>query len=50
MQNMILESKFILSILYSETDLGIVCVDDGFCGAQERSAQDNGCPHISSYF
>ena len=29
----ILESKLLLPILYGEADLGIVRVDDGFCGA-----------------
>jgi hypothetical protein len=33
MQNMILESEFLLFILYCEADLGTVRVDDGFCGA-----------------
>ena len=47
---MILESELLLSILDGEIDLGTVRVDDGFCGALERSAQNNGCPYISTYF
>ena len=46
----ILESKLLLSILDCETDLSIVRVDDGICGAQERLAQDNRYPYISTYF
>ena len=46
----ILESKILLSILDCETNLGTIRIDDGFCGAQERLAQDNGCPYISTCF
>ena len=45
---MILESKFLLPILNCDIDLGTVRIDDGFCGAQERPTQDNGCPYIST--
>jgi len=46
---MILEGKLLLCILYCEADLGTVRIDDGFCGAEERSAHDNGCPYIFIY-
>jgi len=46
----IFEGELLLSILEGEIDLGTVCMNDGFCGAQERSAQDNGCPCIDTYF
>ena len=39
---MIFEGELLLSILDGETDLGTVHVDDGFCGAQEKLAQDDG--------
>ena len=47
---MILERKLFLSILDCEIDLGTIRIDDVICGAQERSAQDDGCPFISTYF
>jgi hypothetical protein len=50
LQNEIFERKFLLFILDHETDLGTVHVDDGFCGAQEWSTQDDGCPFISTCF
>jgi hypothetical protein len=40
----IFEGELLLSIIDGETGLGIVRIDDGFCGAQKRLAQDNGCP------
>jgi hypothetical protein len=50
LQNTVLERKLLLFILDYEADLGTVCIDDGFCGAQERSAQNNGCSYISTCF
>ena len=50
LQDAILERKLLLFVLDYEIDLGTVRVDDGFSGAYERSAQNNGCPYISSYF
>ena len=47
---MILEWKLLLFILDYEAYFGTIRIDDGFCGAQERSAQDDGCPFISTYF
>ena len=38
LQDADLERELLLFILDHETDLGTVRVDDGFCGAQERSA------------
>ena len=38
LQDAVLERELLLFTLDREIDLGIVCVDDGFCGAQERSA------------
>ena len=46
LQDMILERKLLLSILNPKADLGTICVANGFCGASERLAQDNGCPYI----
>jgi hypothetical protein len=47
---MILEGEFLLPILDCQTDLVTVCVDNGFRGIQEGSAQDDGCPYISTCF
>jgi hypothetical protein len=33
LQDAILERKLLLFILDCETDLGTICIDDGFCGA-----------------
>ena len=38
LQDAVLERELLLFTLDREIDLGIVCVDDGFCGAQERLA------------
>ena len=38
LQDAVLERELLLFIIDRETDLGIVRVDYGFCGAQERSA------------
>ena len=46
----ILESELVLYILNYEINLGTVRIDDGFCGAYERLAQDNVCPCISTCF
>ena len=48
LQDAVLERELLLFILDQETDLGTVCVDDGLRGAQERLAQDDGCPFIST--
>jgi hypothetical protein len=49
-QDSVLERELLFFILDCKIDLGTVCVDDGLRGAQERSAQNNGCPFISTYF
>ena len=46
---MILKREFLLSIFNCQIDFSTVHVDNGFCGAQKRSTQDNGCPYISTY-
>ena len=38
LQDAVLERELLLFILEREIDLGTICVDDGFCGAQERLA------------
>jgi hypothetical protein len=38
LQDVVLERELLLLVLDCEIDLGTVCVDNGFCGAQERSA------------
>ena len=50
LQDTILERKLLLSILDCEADIGTVRVDNGFHGVQEGSAEDDGCPYISTYF
>jgi hypothetical protein len=50
LQNAVLERELLLLVLDHETDLGSVCIDDGFCSAQERSAQNDGCLFITTYF
>jgi hypothetical protein len=47
---MVLERELLLLILDSEIDISSVRIDDGLCGAQERLAQNEGCPLISIYF
>jgi hypothetical protein len=46
----LLEIEFFFSPIDCETDLGAICVDDGFGGTQERLPQDEGCFFISTCF
>jgi hypothetical protein len=50
LQNAVLERELLLLVLDREIDLGSVCIDDGFCSAQERLAQNDGCLFITTYF
>ena len=50
LQDVVLKRELLIFILDREIDLGTVSIDYGFCDAQERLAQDNGCPFISTYF
>jgi hypothetical protein len=49
LQDAVLERELLL-VLDHETDLGSVHIDDGLCDAQERLAQDDRCPLISTCF
>jgi hypothetical protein len=50
LQDAVLERELLLLVLDCETDLGSVHIDDGLCDAQERLAQDDRCPLISTCF
>jgi hypothetical protein len=50
LQDAVFERELLLLVLDHEIDLGTVREDNGFCSAQERSAQNDGCPFISTYF
>jgi hypothetical protein len=50
LQDSVLERKILLFILDYKIYLGTVCIDNGLRGAQERSAQNDGCPFIFTYF
>jgi hypothetical protein len=46
----LLEIESLFSPIDCETDLGTICVDDGFGGTQEWSPQDDGCFFVSTCF
>ena len=50
LHDVVLERELLLLILDREIDLGTICIDDGFYGAQERSAHDDGCPFYLHLF